>query len=102
MLPYFPFYFCSEQSLWVTFRQGGGWETRKGDRALSGRRGHVGQGGAGRMLCRGQGREGGSGRSPASVLLALPAVPDLAQETSVATVNCIGEKDRRWQVGGGG
>lgn len=71
-LPYFPFYFCSEQSLWVTFHRGGGWETRRGRCSLwqVGPRLPLGRRGDG-----GAGVEGGGARSLASLVLSLPAGP---------------------------
>lgn len=87
-LPYFPFYFCSEQRLWVPFCRGGGWEKRR--RLCSLRQGaRCGE----REPCLpcGKVRMGGQELSPA-----LPAAPAAVQaltpETTLLALNCTEEE----------
>lgn len=98
-LPHFPFYFCSERSLWVTFHRGGGWEKTRGPRGITESRGPGCQGVQ-------QGRRNGQepGITPdLPVLLTLPLC--FVQETtelagSVPTRRLVGGKYGAWNIPG--
>lgn len=80
-LPYFPFYFCSEQSLWVTFHRGGRLEKRRGLCSLWQVGPHLSRGRKedGVQEWR-EGRAGDWHHSHSVLLLAPAPVPYLAQE----------------------